>query len=193
MSLSQSGSFRTMPGFTLVELMLALLLSALVAGWAVPALRDVLLSARLRLATQHLLTVLETVRYQSLVAPGEVTLCTSADGARCERDAGRRLLVFVDVDEDGVLDPGEQLQSDDTLLQEGEAWLAWRAFQNKPYLRWGRGRTDSMNGTFTLCNRQRRDDWLRQLVVNRVGRTRLVSPLKAGGATLAAARTTCGW
>jgi prepilin-type N-terminal cleavage/methylation domain-containing protein len=180
-------------GFTLLEAMLALLLSALVAGWAVPALRDVWLSARLRVSTQHLLTVLETARYQSLVAPRELTICASLDGLRCDRDHGRRLLVFIDTNEDGVLDAGEQLQSDEVLLQEDEAWLVWRAFQNKPFLRWGRGRTDSMNGTFTLCNGQRREEWLRQLVVNRVGRTRLVSPLRAGGSTLAAARKVCGW
>lgn len=193
MQVLQAGGGRAVIGFTLVEMMLVLMLSALVAGWAVPALRDVLLSTRLRLATQHLLTVLETVRHQSLVAPSEVTVCSSPDGQRCARDGGQHLLVFLDVDEDGARDPDEQLQSDDLVLQEGEAWLAWRAFQNKPYLRWGRGRTDSMNGTFTLCNRQRREEWLRQVVVNRVGRTRLVAPLEVGGATLASARKACGW
>lgn len=180
-------------GFTLLELMVVLALSALVAGWAVTGLRDFWLGLRVKVASQHFLTVLETARYQTLVAPVAVTICATRDGHACDRDRGHRLLVFIDADEDGVWDEGERLQAQEQLFEEDATWLVWRAFQSKPYLRWGRGRTDSMNGTFTVCNSRRKDAWLRQMVVNRVGRTRTVLPAVAGGNTLLAARRVCGW
>lgn len=181
-------------GFSLIELMLALAVAMLLAGWAVPAMNDFLQGVRASVASRQFASLLESTRYRSLVAPLPVTICaTAADNATCNRNDGRGLVVFEDMDRDGIVDGGERVLLREMLADNGEFRLVWRAFQNRPYLRWAAGRTDSMNGTFTLCNRRQKNKWLRQLVVNRAGRTRLVTPARSPGSVLQSARRACGW
>lgn len=181
-------------GFTFMELVLALALAMLLSTWAVATLQEWWQGLRVAALGRHFVGVLETLRYQSLgLQGGGLTICGTPDGQRCDRDNGRRLLAFRDVNRNGGVDAGEGVVLHDDFLEGPDFWLVWRSFQNKDYLRWAAGRTDSMNGTFTLCNRQRREGWLRQVVVNRAGRTRAVLPAREGGAALQAARQACGW
>lgn len=184
---------REQRGHTLVELLLALALAGLVAGWATPALADWWLGLRIRQASGHFQGLLEVMRYRSLATRVPVTLCGSRDGVSCDRDRGLRLVMFEDANGNGVVETGDRVLAHDPFADSAQVWLAWRAFRGTAYLRWAAGRTDSMNGTFTVCNGRRRNDWLRQLVVNRTGRVRVVLPLHAGPAVLRAARRACGW
>lgn len=180
-------------GYTLVELLVTLALAGLVATWAVPALGDWWLGLRIRQASAHFQGLLEVMRYRSLVARVPVTICGSRDGVACDRDHGLRIVMFEDVNGNGVVEAGDRLVHHDPFADSDEVWLAWRAFRGGAFLRWSAGRTDSMNGTFTVCNARREDAWLRQLVVNRAGRVRVVLPLRAGAAELRSARRACGW
>lgn len=180
-------------GFTLLELLMSLGLATLLVSWAIPAMSDWWRGTQLASASNRLMGLLESTRYESLALQHPVTVCASQDSQRCSRDGGRYLMVFQDGNGNGVLDAGEVASTREELLGGDEFHLAWRAFQNRPYLRWAAGRTDSMNGTFTLCNQQRRDEWLRQIVVNRTGRARVVVPASASGSVLQSARRSCGW
>jgi type IV fimbrial biogenesis protein FimT len=191
--MAKAGS-RNGRGFSLIELMVSLGLVLLVAGWAVPSLHDFQQGIRAATASRQFHGLLESTRYRSLALAAPTTICaTAADTVTCSRDHGGGLVVFEDIDEDGVVDSGEKVVVREMLADNEEFWLVWRAFQNRPYLRWAAGRTDSMNGTFTLCNRQRQDRWLRQLVVNRTGRTRPVEPARSTASVLQSARQACGW
>lgn len=180
-------------GYTLVELLVALAVAGIVAGWALPALEGWWLGLRIRQASGHFQGLLEVMRHRSLVAQVPVTLCGSRDGVTCDRDRGKRIVIFEDRNGNGVVEAGDRVLAQDPFADHPEVWLAWRAFRGTAYLRWSAGRTDSMNGTFTICNGRQRDDWLRQLVVNRAGRARVVLPQRAGAAGLRAARRACGW
>lgn len=181
-------------GFTLMELVLVLALAMLVSTWAVAVMQEWWQGLRVGALGRHFVGVLETLRYQSLALQGGgLTICGTPDGEHCDRENGRRLLAFRDANRNGRVDAGEPVVLQDDFLEGPDFWLVWRSFQNKDYLRWAAGRTDSMNGTFTLCNRQRKEAWLRQVVVNRAGRTRAVQPARDGGAALVAARQACGW
>ncbi|MDF2446184.1 MAG: Tfp pilus assembly protein FimT [Moraxellaceae bacterium] len=180
-------------GFTMVELLLALSITMLVSTWAVASLHEWWQGLRITAAGNHFIGMLESLRHQSFSMQGALTICGTPDGQRCDKDLGRRLVAFRDSDRDGVVDAGEIVLVQEEFLDSADYWLVWRSFQNKDFLRWASGRTDSMNGTFTLCNRQRKDKWLRQMVVNRAGRTRSVVPARLGEAALQAARKSCGW
>lgn len=178
-------------GFTLMELMAVMALIGLLSSLAVPGMSWVLQRAHVTASTNHLLGVLESTRYQSLAMQRAVTVCMSPDGLRCHAGQGHHLLVFNDANKDGALSGGEVQWSNEPFLQD-DFWLVWRSFRGLPYLRWASGgRTDSLNGTFTLCNKSHRDELLRQLVVNRAGRVRLVIPAHASGAVLNSARRVC--
>ena len=181
-------------GFSLLELMLVLALAMLVTGWALPSLDDFLQGVRVNTTVKHYLGMLESTRYRSMSEHRKTTICaTAADGVTCNRDGGTGLVIFEDRDEDGVVDATEKVVLQEMLVDGGGYWLAWRSFQSRPYLRWALGRTDSMNGTYTLCNREKKDKLLRQLVVNRTGRTRIVVPARSAASVLQSARQACGW
>lgn len=186
-------SLRERGGHTVVELLVTLLLAGLLAAWAVPAFDGWWQHLRIRQASGHFQGLLEVVRYRSLAARTPVTICGSRDGVRCDRDRGSVILMFEDRNGNGVVEAGDHQLRHDAFAGGQDVWLAWRAFRGTAFLRWASGRTDSMNGTFTVCNARRRDAWLRQLVVNRTGRVRVVLPLRAGPAVLRAARRACGW
>lgn len=189
----KTGKWRGAHGFTLVEIMLTLSLSTILASWAIPAMSDFVQGIKVTAAGNHFMGMLEGVRYRSLVMPYAVTICGTPDGQSCDRNQGRHVVVFHDANVNGVVEAGEQVLVQEAFLDDRDFWLVWRAFQSKHYLRWATGRTDSMNGTFTLCNRRHKDKWLRQIVVNRAGRTRLVLPALAGADVLSQARQHCGW
>lgn len=179
-------------GYTLFELMFGLLLTALLVSWAAPGLHNLMQQSRMTAANNHFLALLEQSRYRALALRVPVTICTSLDAQHCNRNQGEHVLVFEDANENGFVDEHETLVAKDHLFEGGDFWLVWRAFRQTDYLRWAvGGRTDSMNGTYTLCNKAHRDDWLRQIVINRAGRSRVTRPARNGESMILAARKAC--
>lgn len=185
---------RASAGFTLMELMVTMALAVILASWAIPGMYALVQQSRVTAGTNYFLGLLETSRYRAMALRSAVTVCASPDGVSCDRDGGNRLLLFEDDNGNGVLNEGETSIVSEELFQQGDFWLVWRDFRQTDYLRWApEGRTDSLNGSYTLCNSRRQDRWLRQIVVNRAGRARLVYPARERRTVLLAARQRCGW
>lgn len=180
-------------GYTLVEMLLSMLCLSLLAVWSVAAVQEVMQQSRIVATSNSLLGLVEHARHSALALNRAVTLCSSVDALLCSTDRGGYVLLFEDANRNGRIDGGERVIASHRLFQDQSMWLVWRGFRQKDYLTWAPGgRTDSMNGTYTLCNRAYRDKWLRQVVINRAGRARVVRPAVAGGVQLASARMACG-
>lgn len=190
----QTGKKQESRGFTLMELMLTLAIGAMVMGWAGPALYGLVQQSRITAGCNHFMGLLESSRYQALALHLPLTICASQDGVRCDRDRGKQILVFEDANANGRLDGKEAVLIKEELWGQSDFWLVWRDFRRTSYLRWAaEGRTDSLNGTFTLCNSQRKDKWLRQIVISRAGRIRVVLPARERKEVLLAAQERCNW
>ncbi|TKD37086.1 GspH/FimT family pseudopilin [Azotobacter chroococcum] len=70
-------------GFTLVELMVALAVLAILLGIAVPSFTEVSLSGRLRSLANGLVASATLGRSEAIKRNAVVTLCASSDGATC--------------------------------------------------------------------------------------------------------------
>jgi type IV fimbrial biogenesis protein FimT len=91
-------------GFTVIELMVAVALLAVLLGIAAPSIRDVTMNARMTGQTNDLMTDLAIARSEAVKRGVRVALCTSSTGTACMNsfwNQGR--LVFVDADNDGIL------------------------------------------------------------------------------------------
>lgn len=75
-------------GFTLIELMVALAVAAVLFAIGVPMLRDVTLGSRLSAMANDLLASVQLARSEAIKRNRAVTLCASADGATCAASGG---------------------------------------------------------------------------------------------------------
>jgi type IV fimbrial biogenesis protein FimT len=99
-------------GFTLLELMAAIGIAAIVLGFAVPAITGFVSGAQLRGAARDFVVDFQLARSEAALRARRVTVCTSADMMLCTNrswDDGR--LVFVDGGAEGTLDAGDQILS----------------------------------------------------------------------------------
>jgi len=109
-------------GFTLLEMMIAISLLAVLLSFGIPNFRDFVRNARMAAAANDLLADMNFARSEAIKRRVPVTLCKlNADGDDCDDDDGtpfRRWIVFVDdadaaVDDtddgDGTVDGGEAI------------------------------------------------------------------------------------
>lgn len=184
------GQGRGSRGFTLVELLFALAITGLLVGYVVPSLQGMMLRARVTATANDLLGLVEGGRTLAQVRHVPVTVCP-VDKGQCGEGWRGNVMLFVDINGNGAREEGEEVLQDADVLAGG-LWLVWKPFRATPYLTWtSNGQASAMNGTFTLCNEERRSDLLRQVVISRAGRVRLFRPRAA--TAVAAARGACGW
>jgi type IV fimbrial biogenesis protein FimT len=159
-------------GFSLLELMVALAIAAILITVGGAALRETTLNARRTAALNGLLRAVHAARAEALRSGREVVLCArapaSADCAGDDADWAAGWLLFVNEDGDrpATVDAGEPV-----LLEEGphggSSILGNRsAFRFPPFNR------RSTNGTLVYCD-DRGPASARALIVSFTGRPRL--------------------
>ena len=117
-------------GFTLIELMVAIMVLGILLGIAVPSFRDAALGSRLTGYANDLVAGVQIARSEAIKRNAPVTLCASEDGETCGTDAGWEVGWIVaaaprdeprlDADGDPVLDEDDEPIIDtvfDVLLQ----------------------------------------------------------------------------
>lgn len=82
------GRARRSRGFTMVELMVALLVLAILLAMAVPSFRDATLSSRLTGYANDLVASAQIARSEAIKRNVGVTLCASTNGTSCAADVG---------------------------------------------------------------------------------------------------------
>ena len=99
-------------GFTLVELMVAVAISAIALSMAVPALDGFLSGARQTGAINDFVTSVHRARSTAITENTRVTLCPSRSGSNCEDVAWHEgWIAFADEDSDYAVDNSEKIVS----------------------------------------------------------------------------------
>jgi len=75
-------------GFTLIELMVAIMVLGILLGVAVPSFRDAALSSRLTAYANDLVASAQIARSEAIKRNARVTLCASAGGSECDEGGG---------------------------------------------------------------------------------------------------------
>lgn len=166
-------------GYTLVELLIGIGISAGAMTLAVPAMNDLMNSARIQAGAQALSNSLALARSEAVKRNGRVVMCKSPQGLRCERAGGweQGWILFQDRNNNAQRDEDEEI-----LHLEAGLATALSMRGNTPvshyvsYTPYGRTRQVSgafQAGTFTVCGSAGSGVKGRQVVINSVGRARV--------------------
>ena len=145
------------PGFTLVELLLALTLAAVMLGYSASFVREWLPRYWQRMEAEALANALQLARSEAIKRGHRVTLCPSTDARACNAAAGWEsgYVTFDDADGDASLDPGESrvrvaVAAGHQVTVRGNRPVA--AYVSYTSLGMARLRTGALQlGTFTVC------------------------------------------
>ncbi len=143
---------RYQSAITLLELMLALAVLAIVLATAIPALDAVLLNIRMSNNVNELIHSLYNARQNANATGTSTALCGSRDGIQCSttRDWTGGWLLFAnnDADEPPQIDAGEGILAVGRLSPQLHLYANRTAFIARPFgLR-------STNGTLVWCDRR---------------------------------------
>lgn len=97
-------------GFTIVEMMIAIALIAIIAALALPSLSQFFARNDLIGSTNELITGISQARAEAVSRSTTVTLCPSNDGAGCDNGEWENgWIVFADNNNNGALNAGEDI------------------------------------------------------------------------------------
>jgi type IV fimbrial biogenesis protein FimT len=167
-------------GFTLLEMLVAMVIAAVLVGVAVPSLASAINSIKLTSASNSFLGFLHLARSEAIKRNSRVALCKSSDSLTCTAAGGwaQGLIVFHDRNNNGLLDAGE------TVIQRSQAFPSTlRMMGNLNVARYisfaGNGATKLVGGgfqagTLTFCRESDSAGQGRQIILNAVGRPRVL-------------------
>lgn len=167
-------------GLTLIELMMTLAVLATLVAAAAPAFGNLIQGTQAQASRSALTTALNTARIFAVSKTAHVVVCPSADQEHCGHTTEWQhgWLIFIDADEDGERDAGEELLGVAQEQADGVAILSTTGRTRVGYR--PDGSAVGSNVTFTVCD-HRGSDAATALVINNAGRVR------SGPATAAAA------
>lgn len=159
-------------GLTLSELLTALVVAALLAGAAVPAMSALTTRAKADAALEQMSRAIQFTRYQAITHRTNATLCPARETACGRRDSWHEgAMVFLDTNANGVRDDGEEILQRFPPLQGFR--VRWRSFRNRKSLSMRPdGTTDWQPGNMVVCPFDGDAQNARQLIINAQGRIR---------------------
>lgn len=111
LSESSNALARSIRGFTLLELLIALTVSSVLVSVAVPSYRHISAQNHLATSSNQLLSALVSARQTAVTRNASVTFCAGNPDDGCDGDwLAHEMIVFVDIDRDGKLDPEDELR-----------------------------------------------------------------------------------
>jgi len=117
---------RDQRGFTLIELMIALVLGVILMTLAVPSFRSTIQNNRATAAANDILTALNAARSEAIKRGTPMTICSSSNGSSCaaSTDWSTGWILFSDLNSNGVLDdngtPPTCQATEDCLIRSWE-------------------------------------------------------------------------
>jgi type IV fimbrial biogenesis protein FimT len=159
-------------GFTLVNLLIALSISGILASSGIPAIFQSVYYIRASTSYDKLFTLIQFTRLQAVNYHSQVLLCPTIDRFNCINDWSQTLMVFVDSNDDEVRNAQEELLRITTKLQNDET-IKWNASGSRRYLRFKTdGSTGNQNGRFSYCLYQAEQLYAKQIIMTMAGRAR---------------------
>ncbi len=98
-------------GFTLVEVLVVLSISAIIIGAATPSFMNIIANNRVAMASNELITTLNLAKAEAVRSGMDTVLCASQTASQCSDSANWSdgLILFQDNDNDGIISNNERI------------------------------------------------------------------------------------
>lgn len=154
--------------FSLLELLIVISIITILTSTALPAYRSLIEQQRTVSLLNQLHTDLQFARGTAITHQQPVSICPGIVSCRTDHVWTQHILIFFDANLNGALDADEKLLKV-AELPDSYAWR-WSNFRQQPHMTYiENGMTNSLNGTFTLCQDSRA---FASIILNRAGRAR---------------------
>ncbi len=153
-------------GFTLIELITALVIAGILVTIAAPSFRGFLLSNQVSTEINNLVADITLARTEAVKRMAVITLCNSKDQQACtDTNWADGRIVWVDANVNGIVDNGEILRAASTIGR-GASLIAAN-FTNVDRIQYRPSGSADSTGTFQLCDAENR--YCRCLTVGTTG------------------------
>jgi type IV fimbrial biogenesis protein FimT len=166
-------------GFTLVEMLAVIAITAILIGVSAPPMKGLMDSVKLSAASNNLLGALLMARSEATKRSGRGVVCKSADGVSCAVAGGweQGWIVFHDANNNGTRESTEALlKHEQALSRDLRVTGNLNVARYVSYAPSGGTRLVSggfQAGTLTLCNQSAQSGEARQIILSSSGRPRV--------------------
>lgn len=165
-------SQRHLQGFTLIELMIAISVAAILIGVGIPGMRNMILDNRRVAVVNEIVTGVNQARAAAFARNLPVTMCVADNAVNpgsCDAtgDWTNGWFIFVDANENDTFDTDEEILNVTGTAPQGVTITASANFMARTFTR----NTLGTLGTISVCAGNSRRD----IVVDEIGHTRLAS------------------
>ncbi len=167
-------------GYTLLEMLITLIVSSILAGIAIPSLSSLLSSNRMTVSVNEFIAALYLARSEAIKRGQTVSICPSLDQSTCitTRDWKRGWIVFVEANQNSRRDADEQLIR---VFGQKKNTMSLRSSRRPPVSFQHHGRSPGSNATFTFCD-NRGVGAARAVILSNSGRYRVARTKTNGNA-----------
>ncbi len=168
-------------GLTLFEILIVLAVCAILVGLAAPGLGSTIRKNEGEVLINELARLMAYARNEAVTQGRTVTLCRSSNGVNCGGQWEQGVLMFTDLNEDGIPNGDDQLLRQSSF-KPGTGSLRLRSFPNHQYVQFvAEGFTNKQNGSFTWCPSDLDPKLAQQLIFIQSGRTRFARDSNGDG------------
>ncbi len=144
-------------GFTLLELLIAIAIAAVLMTLAAPSLISVLKTNKLSGEVNDFISSLNVARSEAVHRNSQMTMCKSSNGTSCSGEWDAGWIVFVDPANTGVVDVGEEIILVNDGLDSAQYTLRGNSNVQNRVVFSARGYGVGSNGQLAVCFDDDRD------------------------------------
>ncbi|QSX41653.1 GspH/FimT family pseudopilin [Shewanella cyperi] len=154
-------------GFTLVELMVSVLITSVIAAIALPSLSNWYQASRANANIEALASLAKLARNHAVSYGVRVTICPLASG-KCSNDWRAELTAFTDQGSTNELDGTDVILSRLPAVEDGDS----RNYSRTSLRFLSDGLASGANGTLKFCPQKPDSPFAKALIINNAGRIR---------------------
>lgn len=167
-------------GFTLIELIIAMLIISILMAYALPNYRNFKQNQTMTQELNRLSATINFARSQSIIAGEHIILCATQSFTACDGDSQwhKGWMVFTDKNQDKVFNNNDMM-----ILNENNmsGQLTAMASTHRPTIRFDRmGATPGTNLTIRFCD-ERGYEQGKAIIISNVGRPRIAQNISSCG------------